>query len=102
MHPLASRTGSWLCPVKQMGQSGGPGCVFRLKAAETRCGPWFDKLTMRPKPFKSLYLILSLSKDEGRSSCFFSSPQVRVTQIGHSSWGFLLEAIRIFDWVRRM
>jgi hypothetical protein len=34
------------------------------QAAEKRCGPWFDKLTMRSKPLKSLGLILSLSKDD--------------------------------------
>jgi len=35
-------------------------------------GPWFEKLTMRFKPLKSLYLILSLSKDEAEISAFFS------------------------------
>jgi hypothetical protein len=35
-----------------------------LAARLKRCGPWFDKLTMRSKPLKSLGLILSLSKDE--------------------------------------
>ena len=29
-----------------------------------------DKLTMRSKPLKSLDLILSLSKDEAKISCF--------------------------------
>ena len=40
--------------------------------AEKRCGPWFDKLTMRSRPLKSLSLILSLSKDEAWISAFFS------------------------------
>ena len=31
-----------------------------------------DKLTMRSNPLKSLGLILSLSKDEAKISCFFS------------------------------
>jgi hypothetical protein len=38
----------------------------RLKKAESHARPWFDKLTMRFKPLKSLVLILSLSKDEHR------------------------------------
>ena len=38
-----------------------------------RCCPWFDKLTMRSKPLKSLALILSLSKDGAWISAFFSS-----------------------------
>jgi hypothetical protein len=42
------------------------------KAAEKRCGSWFDELTMRSKPLKSLYLILSLSKDEVWIIAFFS------------------------------
>ena len=37
-----------------------------------RCYPWFDKLTMRAKPLKTRDLILSLSKDEAKISCFFS------------------------------
>jgi len=41
--------------------------------AEKHCCPWFDKLTMRPKPLKSLGLILSLSKDGAWISAFFSS-----------------------------
>ena len=40
---------------------------------EKRCGPWFDKLTMRFKPLKSLHLILSLSKDEAGISAFSST-----------------------------
>ena len=32
-----------------------------------------DRLTMRFNPFKTLGLILSLSKDEAKISCFFSS-----------------------------
>jgi len=44
-----------------------------LQAAEKRCRPWFDRLTMRFKPLKSLDLILSLSKDEAEISGFFSS-----------------------------
>jgi hypothetical protein len=36
-------------------------------AAEKRCGPWFDRLTMRDKPLKTLDLILSPSKDEATS-----------------------------------
>jgi hypothetical protein len=44
-----------------------------LQAAEKRCGPWFDKLTMRSKPLKSLTLILSLSKDGALDSAFFGS-----------------------------
>jgi hypothetical protein len=36
--------------------------------------PWFDKLIMRAKPLKTRDLILSLSKDEAKISCFFSSP----------------------------
>jgi len=35
--------------------------------------PWFDKLTMRARPLKTRDLILSLSKDEAKISCFFSS-----------------------------
>ena len=34
-----------------------------------------DRLTMRAKPLKTRDLILSLSKDEAKISCFFSSPQ---------------------------
>jgi hypothetical protein len=44
----------------------------RQQDAEKRCGPWFDKLTMRFKPLKSLHLIPSLSKDEAGISAFFS------------------------------
>jgi hypothetical protein len=33
------------------------------EVAEKHCCPWFDKLTTRVKPLKSLDLILSLSKD---------------------------------------
>jgi len=40
---------------------------------KNRCCPLFDKLTMRAKPLKTCDLILSLSKDEARISCFFSS-----------------------------
>ena len=32
-----------------------------------------DKLTMRAKPLKTRDLILSLSEDEAKISCFFSS-----------------------------
>ena len=32
--------------------------------------PWFDKLTMRAKSSKTRDLILSLSKDEAKISCF--------------------------------
>jgi hypothetical protein len=42
------------------------------QTAERRCGPWFDKLTMRSKALKRLGLILSLSKDEAKKSGFFS------------------------------
>ena len=42
------------------------GCLSRF--AEKRCGPWFDKLTMRSKPLISLDLILSLSKDGAKLS----------------------------------
>ena len=49
-----------------------PEGTTRLKAAEKRCGPWFDKLTMRFKPLKTLDLILSLSKDEAGFSAVFS------------------------------
>ena len=45
---------------------------LRQQSAEKRCGPWFDTLTMRFKPLKSLHLILSLSKDEAGISAFFS------------------------------
>jgi hypothetical protein len=38
--------------------------------AEKQCGPWFDKLTMRFKPLKTLDLILSLSKDEAMNTAF--------------------------------
>jgi hypothetical protein len=41
--------------------------------AEKRCCPWFDKLTMRINSLKTLNLILSLSKDAAKISCFFSS-----------------------------
>ena len=41
----------------------------RVKKAEGQARPWFDKLTMRFKPLKSLALILSLSKDE---HCFLA------------------------------
>ena len=34
-----------------------------------------DRLTMRTKPLKTHDLILSLSKDEAKISCFFSSLQ---------------------------
>ncbi len=40
---------------------------------KNRCCPWFDKLTMRAKPLKTRDLILSLSKDEAKISCFFKS-----------------------------
>ena len=33
---------------------------------------------MRAKPLKTRDLILSLSKDEAKISCFFSSPLVKV------------------------
>jgi hypothetical protein len=46
------------------------------QAAE--CCPWFDKLTMRINSLKTLNLILSLSKDEAKISCFFSSLLVRL------------------------
>jgi hypothetical protein len=39
-------------------------------AAEKRCGPWFDRLTMRDKPLKTLDLILSPSKDEANFRIF--------------------------------
>ena len=39
----------------------------------TATSSWFDKLTMRAKPLKTRDLILSLSKDEAKISCFFSS-----------------------------
>jgi len=32
--------------------------------------PWFDKLTMRAKPWKTRDLILSLSKDEAKIHAF--------------------------------
>ncbi len=44
------------------------------KVAEKRCSPWFDKLTMRPKPLISPGLILSMSKDGAGISAFFRSP----------------------------
>ncbi len=44
--------------------------TLKYWTAEKRCGPWFDKLTMRSKPLKSLDLILSLSKDEAGISIF--------------------------------
>ena len=34
--------------------------------------PWFDRLTMRVKLLKTRDLILSLSKDEAKTSCFLS------------------------------
>jgi hypothetical protein len=40
------------------------------QAAEKRCCPWFDKLTMRINSLKTLDLILSLSKDEGKFEAF--------------------------------
>jgi hypothetical protein len=40
------------------------GAPFLQQGAEKQSCPWFDKLTMRAKPLKSLNLILSLSKDE--------------------------------------
>jgi len=46
-----------------------------------RCCPWFDKLTMRPKPLKLLYLILSLSKDGAKISAFFSILLKRTLEI---------------------
>jgi len=47
---LGSKRGYWIIPLS----------------------PRFEKLTMRFKPLKSLYLILSLSKDEAGISAFFS------------------------------
>jgi hypothetical protein len=41
-----------------------PALGIRLPGCQKRCGPWFDRLTMRAKPLKTRYLILSLSKDE--------------------------------------
>jgi hypothetical protein len=38
---------------------------------KNRCCPWFDRLTIRAKPLKTRGLILSLSKDEAKISCFF-------------------------------
>ena len=51
--------------------------------------PWFDKLTMRAKPLKTHDLILSLSKDEAKISCFFSSLLVLSGRIR------LLESVRL-------
>jgi hypothetical protein len=45
----------------------------RYQPAEKRCGPWFDKLTMRANALMTPGLILSLSKDEAKISCFFSN-----------------------------
>jgi hypothetical protein len=42
-----------------------------------RCCPWFDWLTMRAKPLKTRDLILSLSKDGAKISCFFSRLPVK-------------------------
>ncbi|MGB7916801.1 MAG: hypothetical protein WCF79_16155, partial [Rhodomicrobium sp.] len=39
----------------------------------TATSSWLDKLTVRAKPLKTLDLILSLSKDEAKISCSFSS-----------------------------
>ena len=47
--------------------------AYLLLMDSKRCCPWFDKLTMRAKPLKTRDLILSLSKDEAKISCFFSS-----------------------------
>jgi hypothetical protein len=47
---------------------------------KNRCCPWFDKLTMRAKPLKTRDLILSLSKDEAKISCFFSSLLVLISR----------------------
>ena len=43
-----------------------------LQTGCRRCGPWFDRLTMRPKTLKLLNLILSLSKDKAWSPASFS------------------------------
>ncbi len=48
--------------------------ALRPHDVESRCGPWFDKLTMRFKPLKTRGLILSLSKDEAGISALDRDP----------------------------
>jgi hypothetical protein len=62
--------------MKSQGRSINPPFIEnRSKAGELidSKAPWFDKLTMRAEPLKTRDLILSLSKDEAKIPCFFSS-----------------------------
>ena len=60
-----------------------------------RCCPWFDKLTMRSKPLKLLYLILSLSKDGAKISAFFSILLKRTLEISLPASVYQMEQLLI-------